>query len=75
MREKIIEILRQVNEDILGYKGKNMVEDGIIDSLEIMEIVAAAESEFHIEMEADDIVPENFADIEAIIQLIEKKLG
>lgn len=73
MREKIIEILRQVNEDILGYKGKDMVEDGIIDSLEIMEIVAAVESEFHIEMEADDIVPENFADVEAIIRLIEKK--
>lgn len=73
MREKIIEILRQVNEDIPGYKGKDMVEDGIIDSLEIMEIVAAVESEFHIEMEADDIVPENFADVEAIIRLIEKK--
>lgn len=75
MVEKVNNILRRVNEDILNYKGKDMVDDGIIDSLEIMEIVSDIEKEFHIEMSADDIVMENFQTLETICKLIQRKVN
>ena len=73
MQEKLIEILNEINKDISKYQGKDMIEDGVIDSLEIMEIATRIEMEFDIELDADDIVPEKFVTIEAIESLIKGK--
>lgn len=71
VKTKILNILREVNEDILTYSGENMIEDGIIDSLELMEIVGNAEDEFAIEIDAEELIAENFANMQAIIKLLE----
>ena len=72
MREKLIEIIKNVNENVIDYKGNNMIEDGIIDSLELMEIIDAIEENLGIEIDADDIVMENFMNIDSIVALITK---
>ena len=48
MKEKILEILTEINEDIAGYEGDGLLEDGIIASLDVIEIVSALEDEFGI---------------------------
>ena len=50
MREKIVSILTEINEDIAGYEGEGLLEDGIIASLDIIEIVSALEDEFGIKI-------------------------
>lgn len=75
LQEKIIKMLQQINEDIMLYDGMDMIEDGIIDSLEIMEIASEAEKEFDIEFDANDILPENFTCVNSIISLIRGKMG
>lgn len=72
MREKILEILADAEEDILTYEGNNMMEDGIINSFEVIELVSELEDAFDIEIDAKYVVAENFANKEAIIALVEK---
>lgn len=71
IKSKIIDILRDVNEDILTYSGEDMFEDGVIDSLELMEIVGNVEDEFEIEIDAEKLVAENFANMKTIIKMLE----
>lgn len=72
MREKILEILKEVNPNILEYDGKNMINDGIIESVEIMEIITAIEDNFDIVIEPEYIIPEYFENIDTLIELVKK---
>lgn len=72
MEEKILEILEDVNEDILEYDGNDMYGEGVITSVEVLDIVSNVEDEFDIEIDAKYVVAENFANKEAIIALIKK---
>lgn len=75
MKEKIYEVLEDVNEDIISYNGKNMMLDGVTDSFEIIEIVARLEEAFHIEIDARDVVETNFLNKDTIVKLIEHYCG
>lgn len=75
MEEKTVEILRSVNEEILTYTGTNMMADGIIDSFELISIIGQLEDEFGIEINANDVTVENFANKESIIKLLSKLLA
>ncbi len=72
MNKKFKEILISVKPDIFEMPGCDLLEDGIIDSFDIMTIISECEAFFEIEFEPDDILPENFASPEAIWRLIEK---
>lgn len=71
MKEKILSILTEINEDIAGYEGDGLLEDGIIASLDIIEIVSALEDEFGIIIAAKHITKENFASVDSICALVE----
>ena len=72
MEEKILEILEDVNEEILTYTGKNMVEDDIVDSFELIDIVGELEEAFDIEIDAKYVIEENFGNKDNIIKFIKK---
>ncbi len=74
MRERIEALLGEVNEAILDYDGDNMIEDGIISSFDIVNIITAIDDEFDIDIPAKSIVPENFANKNAIISMVEELL-
>ena len=71
MKEKVLELLAEVNEDILGYEGDNLVEDGMLDSFQIIDLVEMFEEEFNIEIDAELVVVENFQTKETIIEMLE----
>lgn len=75
MKEKILEILKDVNEDIVAYEGEAMMEEGIIDSFEVIEIVGELEDAFEIEIDAKYVVADNFKNAESIILLVERLLN
>lgn len=75
MEEKIIEILREVNEDIPGYEGDNLFDAGLLDSLQAVDLVADLEDEFDIDIDAKYVIEENFKTKDAIIALVKKILG
>lgn len=71
MEEKVLEILAEVNDEILDYDGDNLVESGLLDSFQIVDLVGMFEEEFDIEIDAELVVVENFRTKEAIIQMLE----
>jgi len=75
MNEKFKEILNSVKPEILEEKDCDLVEDGIIDSLDIMTIISKCEEAFEIDFDPDDVMPENFASPETIWNLIEKYMA
>lgn len=51
-----------------------LLDEGILDSMGILELVDFLESELQLEAEAEDLVPENFGSIDAIAAFVEKKV-
>jgi len=70
--ERIINVLGGINEKILTYDGPNMMEDGTLDSFELIEIVSQLEEEFDIEINPEDAVIANFGNKATILNLMKK---
>lgn len=51
-----------------------MVDDGILDSIDIVSIISEIESEYGIEINPDEIDPDNFKSASAILGMIEKAI-
>ena len=52
-----------------------LITNHVIDSLGLLQIVSFLESEFSVEVQDEEIVPENFDTIAAIAKLAESKLA
>ncbi len=52
-----------------------LIENGIIDSLGIMGLLSFVEERFSIQIPGDDLLPENFASIAAISNLVDRSLS
>lgn len=74
MEKEVYEILEGLNHKIMAYEGADMLEDEIIESMEIMDIVVAMEEHFHMEIPPQLIVPEYFLTKESIVRLVEDAL-
>lgn len=71
MEKEVLEILQEINENITDDVQIDLLSNGIIDSFDIANIVAALEDHFKIEFKAEDIVPEKFYSVESIIKLVD----
>lgn len=72
MREVILEILQSIREDGDFENSADFIEDGLLDSFEIVNLVSELEEKFLIEIRGTDIVPENFTSLDVIAALVEK---
>lgn len=70
MEERVYEILEKINKKIIQYEGDNMLEDEIVESMEIMDIVVQLEEELGIEIGPEFILPEYFMSKESIVKLV-----
>jgi len=50
----------------------NLIENGTIDSMGIMQLVAYLEGTFSVKVNDEDIVPENFESLDVITSYIER---
>ena len=53
-------------------KSENFIEDGLLDSFDIVQLVSDIETEFNVVISALEILPENFDSIDSICNLINK---
>lgn len=70
--EQLLELLKAVKSDIDFEKETGLVDEGLLDSLEIVTIIDSIEEKFGIEINPDDIDPDNFQSAEAMWEMIEK---
>lgn len=53
VKETIMNILAEINDELLEYEGDNFFEDGLLDSFMVIDLVAELEERFGIEIDAD----------------------
>jgi len=72
MKEQIIRILTELRPEFDFTQSSNFIEDGMLDSFDVVTLVSDLDAQFGISIDGMDIVPENFASIEAIEKLLKK---
>ena len=70
--ERLMEILKKVLPNVDFTTDADLVDDGIIDSLDVVAIISELTAEYDIEIDSDDIEPENFNSPQAILELVER---
>ena len=68
--EKLLAVLRDVRDDVDFEKETALVDDGLIDSLDLTQIIAALDEAYDIHIPAGEIDPENFNSVQAIMALV-----
>lgn len=72
MKEEIIEVLKEINNEIDYTKEKNLVTDELITSFDIVMLISLLNRKFNITITAMDLLPENFESVDTIYELINK---
>lgn len=72
MLEKVIEILQGIREDVDYEAETALIDNGILDSFDIVGLVSELNDEFEVEINVDNLTPANFNSAENIVELIRK---
>lgn len=75
MEEKVLEVLKGIDEEILEFKGDNLFEAGLLDSFLMIDLVVELEGTFDMEIDAKYVLEENFRTKDTIIALMKKLIG
>lgn len=70
--EDLIRIMSEVRPDVDFETATTLIDDGILDSLNIISIVTEVNDFFGIEINVNDLLPENFNSASALYELVEK---
>lgn len=70
--ERLLEILKTIREDVDFVNEKKLMDDGILDSFDVVSIVGELCEEYDISMSVDDLTPENFNSVESMLELVER---
>lgn len=70
--DKILEILKGIRPDVDFVNEKKLIDGNVLDSFDIISIVGEFNEAFDIEIDVEDLEPDNFNTIEAMQELITK---
>lgn len=72
MMNELLEILKEVNEDVDFENCDTLIDDGILDSFDIVSIVGELNDAFDIEITPADIIPDNFNSAQAMWDMVQR---
>lgn len=70
--EEIIEILEDLKPGVDFKSQQHLIDDHIIESMMMLQLVSALNDEFDVEITPKDLVPENFQTVDAIYALVQQ---
>lgn len=70
MRDTVLEILQDIRSDIDFENETALIDDDLLESLDIVAIVGEFNEEFDVEISVEDLLPENFNSVDAMVELI-----
>ena len=70
--EQLLEILQGIRPDVDFENETALIDDGILDSLDIVTLITEINDTFDVSIPAEEIVPENFNSAAALMELINK---
>ncbi|KXL53428.1 D-alanine--poly(phosphoribitol) ligase subunit 2 [Anaerotignum neopropionicum] len=70
--ETLLKILAELRPDVDFEENKELVDSGELDSFDIVSLVGELCEAYEIQIGAEDIIPENFNSVEAIMALVKR---
>lgn len=70
--KSVIEILKEIRPEFDFAAADDFIAGGMLDSFDVITLVAALDKNFGISIQGTDIVPENFKNLETINALLQK---
>ncbi len=70
--DKLIRILTELNPDVDFETENALIDGGILDSFDIVTLVAEIDDAFDVQISAEELIPSNFNSAKAIFALIER---
>lgn len=70
MKEQVLKVLEAVRQDVDFTKEKALIDGGILDSFDIISIVSDLNDTFGIDITVDELEPENFNTLDAVVELV-----
>ena len=75
MKERILKLLEGIKPDFDFENETALIDDSLLESFDVIQIVTSLMDEFDISIDADDIEPENLNSLDAICAMVERKLA
>lgn len=69
---EIIDILTELHDDVDFTTETGLVENGILNSLDIVAIISEIDDRLDVQIPAEEILPENFDSAEALWALVRR---
>ena len=70
--ERLIELLQEIKEDIDYENEAALIDDELLDSFDILQLISAIDDEFEVSIPAAMIIPQNFNNVEALWNMIQE---
>lgn len=72
MRDTVLELLQEISDEVDFEGCTDLIDGGVLSSLDVIQIIAAMNEEFDISIPAMEIVPANFNSLDAMVALVER---
>jgi len=70
--ERLFEILDGIRPDVDFRNEQNLMDDGILDSFDIVSIISELNHVYEIAIRVNELSPENFNSAEAIMRMVKR---
>ena len=70
--ETLLEILNDIDDTVDWENETALIDDRILDSFGVISLISELEDQFEVEIDASEIVPENFNSADAMWNMIQR---
>lgn len=70
--DELLDILKDVKDDVDFEHCTTLIDDGILNSFDILQIISALDDEYDISIPASEIVPANFNSAESLYKMVRR---
>ncbi len=69
--EEFISMLKEIKPNVDFENEEALVDDGLIESLDIISIISEISDRYGVQIPSDEIIPDNFNSAEALYELVQ----
>ena len=74
-QQEVYDFIKTLKPNVPDFEpDQNLLESDILDSVAMMELVLWSEGHFDFTVDTDDLTPENFATLNAIMDYIDRRV-
>ena len=72
MEDKLMDILSDLRPDVDFEVNTALIDDGILDSFDLVSLIGELSDVFGVEISFDDMDPDNFNSVESMLEMLKR---